>query len=266
MSDEPKPAAPPPADQRALAYLVAGAVSLALLVLIQVRQGQWVAANLLLVVIGGWGLLARFRVAPVLVLLLVALGEVLRRYFSLDFRWEMERQQETTLRPVDVLRSVAVLGYVVAHYRLQGLHRHIFPPDYRLAAQHALRGPGLHWGRAHVERRRGAQTMPPLEVPLFILSLPVFALLGQLAWNTLAHPRDVLEWDPWIGRLAVILVTLVLAVTLTAALLRTWRRRQMVPDEARLLLQDALWNETRGEQRWLTRWLARCGIQQKEQS
>jgi hypothetical protein len=243
--------------------LVCG-ISLAMLLLIQVRQGQWVVVNLLLVVIGGWGLLARFRIAPLLVLLLVALGEVLRRFFLFDFRWEQDSQQEMMLRPVDVLRSVAVLGYVAGHYRLQGLHQHIFPPDYRLAAQRSLRGPGSPWGPAHIERRRAEKAMTPLEVPLFILSLPVFALLGQLTWNALARQRDVLEWDPWIGRLAVVLVTLVLGVSLAAALLRTWRRRQMTPDEARVLLQDALWRETRGEQRWLTRWLAWFWIKQEE--
>jgi len=37
---------------------------------------------------------------------------------------------------------------------------------------------------------------------------------------------------------------------------RYWRRVQMDRVSALLMLQDILWNETRGEQRRINRWLA----------
>jgi hypothetical protein len=246
---------------RAFAYVVMCAVSLALLLLIQVRQGQGPWVSLLMVGIGVGGLLMRFRLAPVLLLVLVAL----RRYFDADVRWYADNQQGTTFTVPDVLRSVAVLGYVIGHYRLQGLSRYIFPPDYRLvAAQRSIRARGSVWHRPQIERRRSVHAMTPLEEPLLILSLPAFAVLGQLAWFALAQPRELLEWDPWVVRLAAMIGTLVLGMSIVAGILGTWRRRRMTPAEAHVMMQDSLWRETRGEQRWFTRWLAWFWLKERE--
>jgi hypothetical protein len=241
---------------RAFAYFVVCAVSLAMLLMIQVRQGQGLAVSLLLILVGGGGLLSRFRLAPLLMVVLVTMIEVLRRYFDPDLRSQGDNQQGPAFRTPDILRAVAVLGYVVGHYRLQGIHRHIFPPDYRLAA--------VDKERSQVARRRSAEAMAALEEPLLILSLPVFALVGQLAWIGVAQPRNLLDWDPWVVRLAMLIITMVLSVSITASLLTAWRRRRMTLAEARLLMQDALWSETRAEQRWFTRWLAWFWIKERD--
>ena len=261
MSDDRQSAAGPALHPlglgtRAFAYFVVCAVSLAMLLMIQIRQGQGLLVSLLLILVGGGGLLARFRLAPLLMVVLVTMIEVLRRHFDPDLRWQTDTQQGPAFRTPDLLRAVAVLGYVVGHYRLQGIHRHIFPPDYRLAAATKE--------RVQVARRRSAEAMAALEEPLLILSLPVFALLGQLAWLGLAQPRNLLDWDPWVVRLATIILTLVIGVSITASLLTAWRRRRMTPAEARLLMQDVLWTQTRGEQRWFTRWLAWFWIKERE--
>jgi hypothetical protein len=226
-----------------------------MLLLIQIRQGQGLFVSLLLVVVGGGGLLGRLRLAPLLLLLLVALTEILRRYFDADMRWHSSPQPGATFRTADLLRAVAVLGYMVGHYRLQGLYRYIFPPDYRLA--------GGQRPAPEVARRRSVNAMTTLEEPLLILSLPAFALVGQLAWVGLAQPRELLDWDAWVVRLTIIITTIVLGVSLTAALLTTWRRRWMTPAQAQLMMQDTLWRETRGEQRLFTRWLAWFWIRER---
>jgi hypothetical protein len=231
------------------------AVSMVLLLLIQIRQGQGLAASLLLIGVAGGGLVTRLRVAPLLLVLVVALTEMLRRYFDMDLHRQFDQVPGPTFRTVDILRAVAVLGYVVGHYRLQGLYRHIFPPDYRLTAADR-RGP--------VPRRRSVAAMGDLEEPLLIVSLPAFAVLGQVAWMALAQPRELLDWHPWVVRLTNVIVILVLGLSITAALLTTWRRRRMSPVEAQMLMQDTLWRETRGEQRYLTRWLAWFWIKEHE--
>jgi hypothetical protein len=261
MSVEPTAAPAPPAlhplglGTRAFAYFVVCAVSVVLLLLIQIRQGQGLPASLVLIGVAGGGLVTRLRLAPLLLVLVVALSEMLRRYFDLDLRWQSDQAQGPTFRTVDILRAVAVLGYVVGHYRLQGLYRHILPLDYRLTAADR---------RVPVPRRRAVGAMSDLEEPLLIVSLPAFAVLGQVAWLALAQPRDLLDWDPWVVRLTNVIVILVLGLSITAALLTTWRRRRMTPVEAQMLMQDTLWRETRGEQRYLTRWLAWFWIKVRE--
>ena len=227
-----------------------------MLVLIQVRMGQGTVLTLLLALVGGVGILTYMRVAPLLLLLLLALGAVLRRYFDFDFRWNPENQSGTAFRVSDLLAAAAVLGYCVGHYRLQSLHRHIFPLDYRLAA--------ATWSGPQIERRRSLRTVTQLEQFLVILSLPAFALLGQLTWRWVVEPRNVLEYDSWIVRLTVLQLVVVGGVAIVGALLNTWRRRRMTLQQAQLMLQDTMWNDTRGEQRWLTRWLAWMWLKDRE--
>ena len=106
---------------------------------------------------------------------------------------------------------------------------------------------------------------------MLALSLPFFALLAQLVWHYLAQTRDMLarrhnaeEWNAGVVRVIVLLTMLTSALLMVGALLRYVRRRRMTEDEARMMLQDTLWNDTRGEQRWFTRWLAWFTLDQNE--
>src|SRR5262249_27020692 len=112
--------------------------------------------------------------------------------------------------------------------------------------------------------RRSVRLVTPTELALLVVSLPLWALVAQVVWWWLNRPRNVLGWTPWAARLTVLLACLIPGLVLAAAVLRQLRRRRMTADEAVLLLQDTLWNETRGEQRWYTRWLAWFWLKQRE--
>ena len=54
---------------------------------------------------------------------------------------------------------------------------------------------------------------------LLVLSLPFWALAALLVWEFVSRPREIwttLQWDPWIARLATLVVLLV-SVSLTAS-------------------------------------------------
>ena len=87
---------------------------------------------------------------------------------------------------------------------------------------------------------------------------PVACLLiltASLAWHWLARPHQLFDWDVRLIQVMVCLAVLVVGITLVASLLKHCRGRQMTLEEARLLLQDTFWHETRGELRWFARWL-----------
>ena len=234
------------------------------LLLVQMAQGQSALLGLAIVVVSVLGLTTRMRMTPVLLVLLLAVSQIGRQLLLGGIRSRYVEQPELTFRISDVLLCLAVLGFVIGHYRLQGLTRNIFPVDYRLFGLRRIRAPGSHWRMPAIERRRAMHLISPVEQALLVLSLPFWALAAQLVWIVASRPLGLLDWDPWVVRLAVLVVLLVPASVVGAALLGYWRRRRMTLDEATLLLQDTLWRETRGEQRWFTRWLAWFRIQENE--
>ena len=61
-----------------------------------------------------------------------------------------------------------------------------------------------------------------------------------------------------------IIVALVLGVVVASAFLGYWRSAAQTREQAALVLQDAVWAETRGEQRRLNRWLAWARLRRRE--
>lgn len=178
------------------------------------------------------------------------------------------------LRVPDFVLCSAALAYVAAHYRLQGLGKSIFPVNERerrrtgplgnsprapargQATRPAVDSAGADW------QRRSAQMVSPGEVGLLILTMPLWAGLAQLAWNLLPArwgDSEVLPVQLW--RIILLVWSAGLVLLVTAGALDYWHRRAMTPAEARLFLQDFLWQETRGEQRLIQRWFvwARLG-------
>jgi hypothetical protein len=216
-----------------------------------VRLGRGIGlVDLLVIVIGLLGVVARLRLAPVLLLLLVAAGELVPRVMWgarpmgwYDFGW--------TFRPDDVILCCGVLGYVVAHFRLQGLVHVLLPLDRRLRE----RPPRPHGVGQVVRRKRSPALVHPVEVGVFLLSLPLWALLAQAVWYWLAARRSMLDFPHGLTRFLLLTWALGVGGLVVSSLLGYWKRRGMKGEEAALLLQDTLWRETRREQRRLSRWL-----------
>ncbi len=159
----------------------------------------------------------------------------------------------------DGILCAAVLGYVVANYRLQSLSVQIFPPDPRLREDRKPRTGFFRflppWRRL-ILHRRSPTKVTTMEIGTAVATLPVCAILALCLW--LAIPEELanpgLSHPIWRGVVLAWLFGLVWLVSF--GLLGYVRDRRMSIDEATLFLQDTLWAETRREQRRLNRWLS----------
>jgi hypothetical protein len=256
-------AAPPPDGRPEVPFLNTYAVlclaALAVIFLVEMQHSVRLTTPLLLA-IGLIGVLTKMRAAPVLLLVALAAGHLFeqQRLTGLGWRWAV---QPRAFQVPDVVLCGAVLLYVAAHYRLQALTRHVFPPD----ARRREPVPGKPGKRRVIRHKRSPGLATPEEAALLVLLLPVPALLAQALWLVLARPWTVLGLPVPVGRILLLGWVLALAAFLVGALLGHWRTRQMDAAEGTLFLQDTLWHETRREQRRLNRWLAWAQLRRRKE-
>jgi hypothetical protein len=237
------------------------------------------------VVLGGLGLVLRWRMTPLLVLFLLTV-----LLFLTSHRGDHDPVQ-------DMLLGAAVLTFVIANYRLQALQHFVFPRDPRHRAL---------TGRGRKQQDRGVPApvaLPARKRPGRLVSLEElsFLLLTVLLWVGLApfcypivapgqYPPTGYETRWWQGivnptgqalagglellvefvwRLSGAFWLLGGGVLLASLVLNHLIFRRQSPEEAALFLQDLVWKETRREQRRVNRWLAWARLRQekrKEQS
>jgi hypothetical protein len=231
-------------------YSVLCLAALAALLLVEAQHGPRLTTPLL-VAVGLAGVVMRLRSGPILLLVTLAAGHLLvqHQFVGLGWRWYTRPR---AIEVADVVLCGAVLVYVAAHYRLQALTRHVFPPDPRRREP----VPGRPGKQRVVRQTRSPGLAVPEEAAFLILLVPVPALLAQALWMVIARPWSVLGLPPPVGRILLLVWVLAVGAFLLAALLGHWRSRQMSGAEGELYLQDTLWRETRREQRRLNRWLA----------
>jgi hypothetical protein len=226
------------------AYLLSGLGAIALLGFVLVQAGgRW---GLFPALVGAAGLAFRWRPAPLVVLAGIALGQLGPHGpvgdFGLDTSMILPRQ---SFLPNELPMLVAVcaltLAYVASHYRLIGLTAGPFPPGPRKTD-------------APPPRRDGAAVSTELVNGLFTIAT---ATVGAFfIWRVVASvppPWDTapLHWQ--VGLLAWLLIG---AWALAAAVISHLGWRRLSRAEAAVFLQDALWHETRREQRRINRWRA----------
>jgi hypothetical protein len=250
-----------PASTGVRAYVVLCLVALGGVWITQVEQGAGLGGVLVLL-IGLVGLATRAQSAPLLYLLVFAAQQALQFLTQPYFRGFMRRGGDVS----EVFVSGLVLAYVIGHYRLQGLLQSVVPLDPRRRAGpprwHLWR---FRWLPRLVPQRRSPRGVAVTELPLLLLTLPATALAAQALWRELLPHDGPLGLSPGQGRLLVLAWCLALGLLIVAAFLRQWQRRRMTPDEATLLLQDVLWNETRREQRRINRWLAWSRLRKRQE-
>jgi len=167
-------------------YLAVCVVALVVMWLALLERGLgWY--SLLPVLVGSLTLVARWQLAPVLLLLILAgmlhvlsLGPL--GGFLLRRSWNVI---------ADVLLCGAVLAYVVSNYRLQGLLHHILPPDARVAAalkerrrlrKKTVASMSSAWSLPDPARqRRSPRLVTRREIIGLLISLPVWTALLSLA-------------------------------------------------------------------------------------
>lgn len=157
------------------------------------------------------------------------------------------RFQAPTL--MDLVLCVAVLGYVLGHYRLLSLSRTIFPADSRRQGRQARKLPDG-------AQRRSADLVTPWEMTLLGIALPVWSGLAVLIWTLLMEGSPPLDMPRPLWRVLQIGWTALSVLAITGILAGYLRLTTATPEESLLYLQDQLWRQTRREQSLLNRWLS----------
>jgi hypothetical protein len=279
-----------PADDQhpgagAYALLCLGALTVMVLALVLRRPDPWA---LLPALVGGLALLFRWRGGPLFVLLsavvllwtwwdgvnpgwllFVVVAWVWRLLFSSGVGYPRlpgaSHLSSRALLPVsDLLLAVSLLAYAAGHFRLQGLVGRLFPPDPRRRREAAPRGP-RGAARAGAAQRRSPQLVTVGEVVGLLVVVAACGGLACLFWSWLRRRETDLEIADTAWQGILVLWLLGGGVLAGAGLLRYLGRRRMTAPEAELYLQDVLWQETRGEQRRLNRWLAWAWLRRRRE-
>jgi hypothetical protein len=231
-------------------YLIICLVSLGTILMVMLQKGAGMAA-LLPILAGLIGLGTRF--GPIMFLVTLGLALNILPFFGSSY------SRPGFIDLPGLLLCGGVLAYAMAHYRLQGLVNHIFPPDpRRREALPKKRGFFSFLFQRHpvVKSRRSARSLSSLEILWLIVCLPIFAGLAQLIWIHLPTQgtNPGLRAPIW----HAIILTWLFGSTwfIGAGLLGYLRFRNMTGEEAALYLQDIVWADSRREQRRINRWVA----------
>ena len=156
-------------DEGSRSYLLFALVALLIILLGLIQRGNTLWTVLLLLVSAA-AVAARWRSAPVLLLL----GLVPALLSLHRTTWQLWAAVEN--EPLgDLLLSGAVLGFVAATYRMEGLVHHIVPPEAR-GFQNSIKR--IKKKDAHLESspsRRSDCLVTTTEVAVLLLSLPLWA-------------------------------------------------------------------------------------------
>ncbi len=279
MSDAPNRRFDVWADPAARTYLTLGLVAaLALgLALMQHAEGIWAVVPTLVAITG---LMFRWLSAPVFMLLGVALSLLVT-----------QQQFHMMTSPInDVLLAGCVVAVILAHFRLYSITSSILPHDPRRTLDPSRprhRGPPV-WIEILmvltivpyivylIRRKRPSQEtlMKPErrdcvlaidEWPAAVGSVAICAVASVVLWavsERIPPPRMTVP-EQW--RLGLMIWFALMPVFIVAAFVGYRHARRRSPTEARLLLTDELWSETRGDQRRIVRWINRARLKQDNQ-
>lgn len=259
------PPSPPP-EQGERTYLFLCLVGLLLLLAVLLERNERERA-LVPVLVGLVGLVLRWRITPVVLLVSLAVVVVMNLWYQQP-RYAQSRTLATTLS--DLALCISVLAFLAGFYRLQGLTVSIFPRDPRRRS--AAGGPAP-------DRTRPERLVTPAELALLLGMLPFWAglahflypeLIGGLRTSVQAERGNFRRGDEVARAVGMATEGLVdvslrsqglilglggfVLVATTVIGYLAWRR--MSAAEAELALQDVVWEETRAEQRRIARWAA----------
>jgi hypothetical protein len=257
--------APPQSQPAVVGYTVLCLTALLAIVFALMENEHELVGILLLTGVAAVGVMARWRAAPPLLLLGLAVLELYRRAtwvrYLRGFDW-----QDTAF--TDVVLCAALLAYSAGQYRLLALTHAIFPIDARrrpgVVARNGKRASGIE-----SRQPRSPHLPQPWEAPLLAFTAAGVALgvlLFWLALSVIPAPLDM-SMELWRGLLLIFSVGSGAAVLGGAAAYLHWLAA--TPAEHLLFLQDQSWRETRREQNQINRWLtwARLrGQRRKEKS
>jgi hypothetical protein len=202
------------------------------------------------------GLTVRWVISPILFLVLTTYLVYDPNFTELITRtegygaWSMRRRPaELELR--DLVLAGSVLIYLMAQFRLLSLMHKSMPddPSPRRKGQPEPKPP-----------RRPLELVSNRELGVMLQLTPVYVLAGVLAWFTLSQYESVAfvgrSWgiETPFARLILFLGPFIGSGLLIGVYFRYVALRRMSRTEARLMLQDMFWRETRREHERIFRW------------
>jgi hypothetical protein len=192
------------------------------------RYGLW---TLLPILVGVQAIYLRMRGGPLVLLLALQ--------FQLFDRLLLPSTPRNDFELADVLQCAAVLGFVISHYRLQGLTHSLLPADLRRKTPEPSQRP-----------------VGATEFGVLLVAVMSWALVAQFIWMALPNSHGELGLPVALWRIIALIWAIGLLAIGAGGLFGYLQREQMTRDEAAMFFQDVLWAEYRGEQRRPNRWLA----------
>jgi hypothetical protein len=249
-----------------IGLLAATALSMTLM---ERNAGLW---GIVPTLIAAAGLVFRWTNAPVFVLLGIAVALLVSQPFRFESRYI-----------ADVILALSVVTYVMAQYRLCSLTVAAFPTDPRRMLTRSTdpqrrRLPTIIeflmvltivpyfiylWRRRAIKvteapnlERRTVEELPGDEVPKALFAVATASTTALAVWLLTQSRPAPLRTRPEQWQLGAIVWMLITPVIVVATITSYYRWRNASTEEARLILADELWQQTRREQRRVSRWTA----------
>jgi hypothetical protein len=220
-----------------------------LLVLLHWGLNRW---SFVPVLIGALAVTLRWRITPLLTLLLLA-GLLLVSESS--DRSLIPRYTARGFSLPDWLLCGAILALCVAQYRIQGLVS-LFPRQGKIQKAKDKKGPAAGGSAFSLLSPGGGRPVSPLEVGWLVLSLPIWAFLAQLCWQLAPVGTRTYGFTPQTWHGIVLAGLLGMGVLIVAGIFSYVGQQRLGETQATLFLHDVFWQETGREQRHLSAWLA----------
>jgi hypothetical protein len=241
-------------------YLIMSLAALVVILLVLLHWGmdRW---SFVPVLIGALGVTLRWRITPLLTLLLLA--GLLLVSESTD-RSLLPRYTTRGFSLPDWLLCGAVLALCVAQYRIQGLAS-VFPTQRKRQKTQgkSSKAPAAGSSALSLFPLGSGRLVSPLEVGWLVLSLPIWAFLAQLCWQLTPAGTRLYGFTPQTWRGIVLAWLLGIGALIAAAIFSYAGQHRLGERQARLFLQDVLWQETGREQRRLSAWLAWARVRRR---
>jgi hypothetical protein len=238
---------PNPAIITARHYQAVCALALVTVFLLQMQQDINSLANGFMLFLGAVFILVPIRFSPLYVFLVLAVRQF-------DQQRSLGWLTSHAARPpelADLMLAMATLTYVGGQLRLNAIRS----PEPQSTQRDQVVASTTRTDRAAL----------PGELLWFLVSVPLCAAGAASCVILLPQHIEVADLSPgWLRFLALSWLLLTL-MFVAGFCLRYWRSLQMDRATAQLLLQDVLWNETRGEQRRINRWIVWRKLKEHEE-
>jgi hypothetical protein len=233
-----------------LNYVVLTAAGLLVYFLMMLAKGNDAGA-LIAILVAVAGVLARWVVAPALVLILTTYLQVDRGFFNLigqfsGGRWFLP-DERAAFQIEDVILAAALLAYVIGHFRLTTIVHQGMPNEPTPRRE----------GDPKTPPRRPAELVADDEFPRTMIIGGGCVIVAEIVWvilmglENLGRPN---AFSPATTRFLIVAWLAGLALMLVSAALVYMRSARMTRSEASLVLRDEFFHENRRETDRLQRW------------